>query len=577
MHAVFTGVPMDVPELVSLLCRADWTQLSLSAELSTLTDRAVLEQMYDSAPRTGFMAAAWPPRPPGRPAERAESRPGATVHRSRRLLLAPGGRFREETAGPGAPEVLRLSDGASFWHANRKAVPSSGPAAPPCDELLCPAWLPARFELELVGPTKVAERQAVRITAAPRPIPHGDTPGFRQWRAGDNLIDRVDAIVDAELGIVLSCQWLWNGHLVRSSELDGITLQSALAADPSQFAPRPGSPGHHDSRTGPGWQAAKAAAGLGATAFSLAVRHAPRSSRTPAPPSEPMPAIIGDAASQPGSDGPVGDQIIDLLYRAGLRATELDAEVHLWRDSAGFAQWLRSTAGRSGIGGLRQLGDALGELGEVSYYRSVIRAGLPDRYRIDHIEGHGPHRWASIASDGQQRWRVYPDRVRVGPAAPMPRTFAILLDPAWLLDWRLSGGREVTVDGRPGHLVRIRPAQDSGTEARGSAQPAEAVIDAELGILLRLTYCLAAQPELCFELRGVSARPPREDVTFRIDVAAGVRVVPDTGRLLDEANAPAPVKAAADLAGRAVAGAVAAGSFLGSIRGRARGQRGEPD
>jgi outer membrane lipoprotein-sorting protein len=569
---------MDVPDLVSLLCRADWTGLSLSADLTTGTDRVVLEQMYASAHRTGFMAAAWPSQqPPDSPAEQAESQPGEAKRNSSHLLSAPGGRFREETSGPGVPVILRLSDGASYWHANRKVIPSSGQATPPGDELLCPAWLPASFELELTGQTSIGERQALRIAATRRPGPRGESPGFRRWRPGDDLIDRVDAIIDAELGILLSCEWLSGGQVLRRSELTGITLNPALAADPGQFARPPGRGGGHHSRAGPGWQAAKAAAGIGATALSLAVRHAPRPSRTPARPSEPMPASSQDAASQPGSDGPVSDQLIGLLYRAGLHATELDAELHQWRDSAAFAQWLRSAGGRSGIGGLQQLADALGELREESYRRSVIRAGPPDRYRIDYIEGQqGPRTWTTIACDGRQRWRVYPDRVRVGPAAPMPRAFGALLDPAWLLDWPLSAGREVSVDGRPGHLVRIRPARDSGRQG-ASAQPADAVIDAELGILLRLTYRLAGQPELCLELRGVSVRPPREPATFRIEVAAGTRVVHGTGRLLDEVNAPAPVKKAADLAGRAVAGAAALGSFLGSLRGRQAGQHGQPE
>jgi len=580
MRTVFYGgLRMDVADLVSLLYRADWTELSLSADLTTLTDRAVIEQKM-SAYGAGFMwsgAVRPSQQPPDSPAEQAESQLGAATRSTSHLLLAPGGRFREETGGEGAPAILRLSDGASYWHPDRKHIPSSGRATPPCDELLCPAWLPASFVLELAGQTIIADRQALRIAARPRPVPRGDSPAFRQWRPGDNLIDRVDAVIDAELGILLRCERLCGGQVLRRSELTGITLNPARAADPGQFAPPPGIGGGHNSRTRPGWQAAKTAAGIGATALSLAVRRAPRPSRAPAQPSEPMPAGLKDAASQSCSDGPVGDQIIGLLYRAGLQALELDAELHEWSDSAAFAHWLRSTGGRSGIGGLQQLADAFGELREESHRRAVIRVGLPDRYRIDHVEGQRLQRWTSIASDGQQRWRIYPDRVSVGPAAPMPRKFATLLDPAWLLDWRLSPGPEVSVDGRPGHLVRIRPAQDSGSWEGANSQPADAVIDAELGVLLRLTYRLADQPEYCLELRGVSVRPPREPATFRIDIAAGTRVVPDTGRLLDEANAPAPVKAAADLAGRAVAGAVAVGSFLGSIRGRKQEQHDKPD
>src|SRR5258708_40194431 len=165
--------------------------------------------------RAGFMARAaagrsqqQPPsqQPPESPAEQAGPQFGAGTQSSSRLLLAPGGRFREETSEPGAPAVLRLSDGQSFWHAGRKLVPSSGRATPPCDELLCPAWLPASFRLELTGQTIIAGRQALRITATPRPIPPGPSPGFRRWRRGDNPIERGGALIAAGLWVPLPCR-----------------------------------------------------------------------------------------------------------------------------------------------------------------------------------------------------------------------------------------------------------------------------------------------------------------------------------------------------------------------------------
>src|SRR5258708_32351923 len=79
-----------------------------------------------------------------------------------------------------------------------------------------------------------------------------------------------------------------------------------------------------DPRGGP----QRAPAGVGATALSLAGRHAPRPSRSPARPGEPMPVGLQGAARPPGSDLPVGGQLSDLLYRTGLRATEVHAALH---------------------------------------------------------------------------------------------------------------------------------------------------------------------------------------------------------------------------------------------------------
>ncbi len=89
------------------------------------------------------------------------------------------------------------------------------------------------------------------------------------------------------------------------------------------------------------------------------------------------------------------------------------------------------------------------------------------------------------------------------------------------------------------------------------------MIDAELGILLRLTGALVSRIGLRYELSGVTVRPLRGPAEFALDIPAGTRVLHDSGGLLDEADVPAPVRAAVQLAGKAFAGAVKVGQLPG--------------
>jgi hypothetical protein len=155
----------------------------------------------------------------------------------------------------------------------------------------------------------------------------------------------------------------------------------------------------------------------------------------------------------------------------------------------------------------------------------------------------------------------------VGPARPLPAPVASLADPSWLLDWKLTGGAGVVQDGRAGWPIRIGQRWAAGSAAAAmSAIPGDAVIDAELGVLLRLTCEQAGRPARQQTLTAVRVAPSRPDDDFRVVVPPGTRVVPGTGTMLDEAGAPAPVQAAAQLAARAYKGAFRIGSLLESLR-----------
>jgi hypothetical protein len=101
--------------------------------------------------------------------------------------------------------------------------------------------------------------------------------------------------------------------------------------------------------------------------------------------------------------------------------------------------------------------------------------------------------------------------------------------------------------------------------------PAEAVVDAELGVLLRLTCYTHGQPATRSELRDIRTEPG-EPGAFRIEPAPGVRIAEETGNPLADAVAdvPGPVgfaaRRAVDVAKRTGDAVTAAKSFLDNLR-----------
>jgi hypothetical protein len=98
-------------------------------------------------------------------------------------------------------------------------------------------------------------------------------------------------------------------------------------------------------------------------------------------------------------------------------------------------------------------------------------------------------------------------------------------------------------------------------------------VDAELGVLLRLTCYVDGRPATRSELRDVSAEPAEPD-GFRIEAPPGVRTAEETGNPLADAvaDAPGPVGSAArtavDVAKRTGDAVTTAKSFLDNLRRR---------
>src|SRR5712675_3143423 len=143
-------------DLVGLLYRANWTRLSLAAEVSTRRD--LDRSQYDDRRRE---------RPgSGRVWEMATDTLGTETDRST-LLIVPGGRYREQGHG-----YLGGCDGNRSWRAtessDRWTVDETGGPEPPMPPMLRPSWLLSGFVLEAGGPVTADGRDALRVVATPR-------------------------------------------------------------------------------------------------------------------------------------------------------------------------------------------------------------------------------------------------------------------------------------------------------------------------------------------------------------------------------------------------------------------------
>jgi hypothetical protein len=368
-------------------------------------------------------------------------------------------------------------------------------------------------------------------------------PGIRgRITPADRRADRIEAIVDAELGILLRLASMAENQAPEVTELVSLELDPVI--DPAQFTPPPGSLigerwGEVLGAGGPVWWAWKTAAGIAAGGLGAWIRYSPFSQRRPAaegsedteaaiPQDDPAPELSPEGLPS----GPqVGDEVLHLLHRSG--TGEYTATLHHWHDFGAMMSQVPAAARQTGFGGLGLLADAISERPATAHLVSGLRIGGPDKYQIDHAyqPRQGPK---SIACDGQHRWQVYGDKVTVGPAAPPPTDIADLADASWLLACRLSGGAPVTAGGRPAYRVNI---------ARGDPQwsfsllfpAAVAVVDAELGILLRLTSYLGGKPVRRYELRDITTGAG----DFQVDIPPGMPTVEEPGPFID-ARPPQP-------------------------------------
>lgn len=546
---------IDERNIVALIYRADWRRLSLSGEARG--GDPMMPALREMSQHLGW---GWPSPPP------SSASPDKT---DRTLLVAPGGLYRVAT-----PQgQVRGFDGERFWAWQGELPPHAeirlGGQPGPVPELLEPSWLLNGYDLAVDGDVTACGRAAIRIVATARQRardearrkPYRWPPGIRA--------DRVVAVVDAELGILLRCETHLGEQEPDVAEFRSLTVNPET--DPALFTAPSGSVFADDAGLWPfgetGRKVATTAAGIAAAGLGAAIRYTPRPHQDPferateetADPDAAMPQ--DDGATPGGTTDPavplVSDEVLQLLYRSAADEPRFTGTLHQWIDHDALLEAVPESARSSGFGGVGFLVDAIRDAANESGTHEVssVRIGGWDRYRIDVAGDRPPGRDRHLrrpqplteACDGQRRWQVYKDRVVTGPAAPLPERVDCLVDGSWLLRRQLSGGEEVIISGRRAYrLVAQRqggmpwPVMDQGPMG---FFPVVAAMDAESGRLLRVTCYAGGKPVICRELRDIS---PGDSGDFGFEPPAGLRIVEEEQAEQSPSPAESAARAAAD-------------------------------
>ena len=232
--------------------------------------------------------------------------------------------------------------------------------------------------------------------------------------------------------------------------------------------------------------------------LGVLVKHAPRFPVRDADSGQAEPAMPSpDPDVLAAEDGSPPDDLLYLLYRAG-EPRELGATVREWHDTAvtmaRMAEDVRA-AGLGGVGNLIDAGFAGADGKTVTRTDARLRISGPDRYRVDYLRRADRSGLQVNACDGERYWRVFPDRILTGPAAPLGTQAAYLIYTGWLLRCRMSGARDLTYRGRRARQLRV--TRGPGTEYKAGPLtyfPADAIVDAETGCLLRLISYIGDAP-----------------------------------------------------------------------------------
>jgi hypothetical protein len=503
-------------DLVGLLYRADWSRLSLAAEVSVRRDQDLNRTRYEGGTPPPSEAEGVPPpwqlfrelrrrQRAERAWDVATDQLGIEAHQST-LLIRPGRRYREQ-----GENFASGCDGDRSWFAIREDggwdVEADDGSEPPLPPMLRPSWLLTGYTLEAGEPVAASEpvivggREALRVVAFPRPHVWSRGP------AGARPLDRVEMLVDLELGILLRHEEILDGRTLSVTELTGVRLDPD-PADDDRFAP----PGGWDSARrslswaprGPGWEAAKLFTGLAAGGIGALVRSSRSRPFEQATQEEPEADMPPDSEPLPADAPAVNDQVLHLLHDSRDRwATGITATLHQWHDMPAALAQVPDGARRVGFGGLGYLIDAAGERMATLHMVSRLSFDGSGRYRIEPAQPAGDssrHGGETIVSDGKRQWQLIGGEMVAMPGGLPPHEIAKLLDASWLLEHRLSGGAETSASGRRGYRLRVAA---NGPIAGQMFSTDEVVADAELGILLRMVCHAGSTPVSRFELRDV--------------------------------------------------------------------------
>ena len=417
-----------LPEVIGLLYRADWTRLSLSAEVGFEQDGDLARRRKNAVRTESMRRMGFRPGSPGMPD--VEQEPDAerdVYHRwHAALLIAPGRRYRLEYEGDHGGQADG-SDGEQAWTLR---TPDAAPLPPrdfengpglPVPALFRPAGLLARFTLDVGGPVTACGREAIAVTAVPR---HGAVGSGTSLRPP--ACDRVELIVDAETGILLRREETFEGQLLTLTELTTVTMTPPEADDPARFAPPAGSrpvrdPEDAPGRSGLGWQVAANTAGLAAGGLGAWLRLAPHlPGHHPAAEASFLAAM---PSPEPGpldpGDGPLpSDDLLGLLYRSGQYDGNdpqvRGAAVRRWNDTKAVWDQVPGAFRAAGHGGVGYLLDTVTRNETVTLTAGQLRIGGPELYYLDYSSWQGGPGPLVMACDGEQYWGIHKNRARVG-------------------------------------------------------------------------------------------------------------------------------------------------------------------
>jgi hypothetical protein len=121
-----------------------------------------------------------------------------------------------------------------LWQVYSNRVVVRPAAAPPAaiSPIIDPAWLLSGYRLSVAGAGEYDGRPSLRLTAVPTGNPWSPK-GPLSGRP--SAADRIEADIDAELGIVVRQAWHYRGRHVLSAELADVTID----VDPAAFTIRP--------------------------------------------------------------------------------------------------------------------------------------------------------------------------------------------------------------------------------------------------------------------------------------------------------------------------------------------------
>lgn len=573
------------------LYRADWTRWSFSAEVVTRQNAPVARMLSDKIAaefrRSTSGVMAIPARrtdPVGSDSTTSAADEQWSSTRDR-ILLAPEGRYRYEPSvdvggladledlAPDERVTLVLSDGESCCviRSGEGERSQADPALTPIDWIVRPAWLMPYFRLTLTGTTELAGRPMLMVRGTPRPRPN-------PWDIGVGLLDRIDLLVDAELGVIRRRQAIYQGQPLSVFEMRDFTLAPPSASDPASFRPddsvdlddsdpqlasslwrtvdwdRPGWPaiGHQVVGAGVVLSVAKGVLYLAARGVAR-----PEPPRTTSADDETEPLAPDPAEAAPMATEPISDRTLRLIAQVGMPPLSLSAQVHYWLD-AKQALWSRTELGV----GLEQrdltvqanfLGTERGAILQVRHARRIafLRVAMLDRYRIEFQVDQGSRQPRTVACDGERLRKIYHNRVIASPAHPLPTDFITLTDPAWLLgDWRLTEGGQEIINNRPAIRVQaVPPPHQNRRWRRDPPTPVriDLLIDAELGIVLRQVSYAGDQPVVRIELRDVTMRPEVDPFEFGSAIAPDLPVISTSGEPVDDLDLPPIAKSLRDL------------------------------